>query len=222
MRGAAFAWLSTSPAVPVRWDLGHAGWSMEHAPDAASASAALPGVLDWRAASRPRDWHALAGRSRIVAVGVDSPRERARLLDAGLGDALSSHVAFVELGVRLARLRHGESSLPRSLRAGPVTLDLFHRDGRLDGRWLGLHPREFGLLWRLAEARGMPITRRQLLRDVWRIEHPPETNSLAVHVSRLRAKLAVSACSWLVETHPQGGYRLAARPAAIPCEAQCA
>ncbi|MXP36689.1 hypothetical protein GRI55_13075 [Erythrobacter citreus] len=108
------------------------------------------------------------------------------------------------------------------MRAGPVTLDLFYRDGRLDGRWLGLHPREFGLLWRLAEARGMPITRRQLLRDVWRIEHPPETNSLAVHVSRLRAKLAVSACSWLVETHPQGGYRLAARPAAIPCEAQCA
>ena len=44
MRGATFAWLSTSPAVPVRWDLGHAGWSMEHAPDAASASAALPGV----------------------------------------------------------------------------------------------------------------------------------------------------------------------------------
>ena len=138
MRGATFAWLSTSPAVPVRWDLGHAGWSMEHAPDAASASAALPGVLDWRAASRLRDWHELAGRNRIVAVGVDSPRERARLLDAGLGDALSSHVAFVELGVRLARLRHGESSLPRSLRAGPVTLDLFHRDGRLDGRWLGM------------------------------------------------------------------------------------
>ena len=38
----------------------------------------------------------------------------------------------------------------------------------------------------------------------------PETNSLEVHVSRLRAKLAVSHLEELVETDPRGGYRLAA------------
>lgn len=53
------------------------------------------------------------------------------------------------------------------------------------------------------------MTRRQLLKDVWRISHEPETNSVEVHVSRLRAKLAEAGCAALVATVPQGGYRLA-------------
>ncbi|TMM46171.1 winged helix-turn-helix transcriptional regulator [Qipengyuania marisflavi] len=98
--------------------------------------------------------------------------------------------------------------MPRRLHAGPVELDLFHRDGRIEQTWLGLHPREFGLLWRLAETPFDRVTRRDLLTDVWRLDHVPETNSLEVHVSRLRAKLAISGAGWLVRTHPDGGYQL--------------
>ena len=50
----------------------------------------------------------------------------------------------------------------------------------------------------------------QALRDVWRISQEPETNSVEVHVSRLRAKLALSGCGELIETVPEGGYRVAA------------
>ena len=212
MRGPTFVWLSTSPIVPIRWDLRLADWSMTHARE----TGGLPGLLDWRAASRPGDWRDLAARGRIVAVGVDNAWERARLLDHGLGDALASQVAHVELDARLSRIQGQAAGLPRRIQAGPVLLDLFHRDGRLNGRWLGLHPREFALLWRLAETPGQQVTRAQLLRDVWRLDHVPETNSLEVHVSRLRAKLHVSRCGWLVETHPQGGYRLAADGVAPP------
>lgn len=102
--------------------------------------------------------------------------------------------------------------LPRRRRVGPVTLDLLHRDGTVGGARLGLHPREFALLWRLAETPWRRVTRRELLADVWRLEHMPETNSLEVHVSRLRAKLAVSGAGWLVVTDPRGGYRIAAHP----------
>jgi two-component system OmpR family response regulator len=52
------------------------------------------------------------------------------------------------------------------------------------------------------------VTRRQLLEDVWRLAHDPQTNSVEVHVSRLRSKLAAAGCAELVETVPQGGYRL--------------
>ncbi|MCB2067011.1 MAG: winged helix-turn-helix transcriptional regulator [Erythrobacter sp.] len=98
--------------------------------------------------------------------------------------------------------------LPRWRDLGPLTLDLFHRDARQGARWLGLHPREFGLLWRLADSPGERVTRAQLLKDVWRLNHEPETNSVEVHVSRLRAKLALAGCESLVETAPEGGYRL--------------
>nr|WP_237452290.1 winged helix-turn-helix domain-containing protein [Qipengyuania algicida] len=57
----------------------------------------------------------------------------------------------------------------------------------------------------------MPVDFGELLSDVWRLEHIPETNSLKVHVSRLRAKLGIDHAAWLNETVPQGGYRLGQR-----------
>lgn len=91
-------------------------------------------------------------------------------------------------------------------------LDLFHREAQVDGRWMGLHPREFALLWRLAESPGRQVGKPELLRDVWRLSHEPETNSLEVHVSRLRAKLAVGNVAWIVQTHESGGYCARATP----------
>ena len=87
-------------------------------------------------------------------------------------------------------------------------LDLFHRDGQVGERWLALQPREFALLWRLAESGGAPVSRRVILRDVWRLSHDPETNSLEVHISRLRSKLAPSGLQEMLRTEAGGGYTL--------------
>lgn len=109
--------------------------------------------------------------------------------------------------------------MPRFREAGDVTLDLLHRDGRVVDSWLGLHPREFALLWRLAEQPGVCVSRKQLLADVWRIRYEPQTNSLAVHVARVRAKLEPFGLARLIATHPAGGYFLdpAAGHAAPAC-----
>ena len=106
-----------------------------------------------------------------------------------------------------------DTLIPRFREAGDVTLDLFHRDGRVVDRWLALHPREFALLWRLAEQPGERLSRRQLLSEVWRIDFEPETNSVAVHVARVRAKLEPFGLARLIGTHPDGGYFLDAPPA---------
>ena len=102
--------------------------------------------------------------------------------------------------------------IPRFREAGDLTLDLLHRDGRVDGKWLALHPREFELLWCLAEKPGVPFTRKQLLLDVWRIAHEPKTNSVAVHVARVRAKLESFGLAGILATHPDGGYMIDAPP----------
>ena len=109
--------------------------------------------------------------------------------------------------------------IPRFREAGDVTLDLFHRDGRIEDRWLGFHPREFALIWRLAEHPGERMTRRQLLAEVWRIHFDPETNSVAVHVARVRAKLEPFGLSRLIATHPDGGYFLDAPSEVEQCRA---
>lgn len=99
-------------------------------------------------------------------------------------------------------------AVPRCRQVGQLRLDLLRRDAVVAGRSLGLHPREFALLWRLADAPGLPVSASALIGDVWRMAFRPETNSLAVHVSRLRAKLRLAGLDGVIETLPDGSYRL--------------
>ena len=107
----------------------------------------------------------------------------------------------------------GQEMLPRFREIGYVTLDLFHRDGRVDDGWLSLFPREFELFWRLAQEPGMQVTKRELLEDVFRLSYEPETNRIAVHVARLRAKLGAHGLANMIVTHPAGGYYIDAQMA---------
>lgn len=100
-------------------------------------------------------------------------------------------------------------SLPRYRLQGQLRLDLLARDAFVARRAVGLHPLEFALLWRLSDAPGQAVSAGDLLGDVWRLSYRPETNSLAVHVSRLRSKLRVAGLDGLIETLPAGAYRLA-------------
>jgi two-component system OmpR family response regulator len=110
--------------------------------------------------------------------------------------------------------------IPRFREVGEVTLDLLHRDARVYDRWLNFHPREFELFWRLADEPGKRLSKRTLLADVWRINFEPETNSLAVHVARIRAKLQPFGLASILVTHPEGGYFLEADsgPEASVCD----
>ena len=204
-----FGWLSRAEWPRGQWDLRYEGWLIRRGnPAAQSKAPSWPILVDWREATRP-ELTLEPGMGRwLVAIGVQDATERGRLMQSGFGEALPGAIERPELAIRLARVAQTAQSMRRQLQVGPVTLDLFHRDGRAGTRWLGLHPREFALFWRLAEAEGARVSRRALLADVWRLDHDPETNRIEVHISRLRAKLATFRLSWLVATDPRGGYRL--------------
>ena len=197
---SVFGWIAAHGEPPPQWDLRRIGWIL--AADPARGEVQL---VDSRAGEVPA---ADGDPSLCLFVGVECGRERARLLDAGCGDALPADVGLPELAQRAQRVAAARARLPRLRVAGPLTLDLFHRDARAGERWLALHPREFALLWRLAERPGETVARATLLREVWRLEFEPGTNSIEVHVSRLRAKLALAGLPRLVETVPPGGYRV--------------
>jgi len=211
---SSFGWVAVGCELPPQWDLRRAGWTL--VPARSSGGVVL---LDWRRGrdAAARQWLAgAADPSGCVALGIDCAGERARLLAAGSGDALRADVGLAELAQRARRIAAARDSLPRRLEVGPLTLDLLHRDARTGARWLALHPREFALLWRLAERPGERVSRTRLLRDVWRLDFEPGTNRVEVHVSRLRAKLAAAGIAGLVETDPEGGYRLSVPHAKPP------
>lgn len=195
---SVFGWIAGGSEPPRQWDLRRIGWTLS-----AEAAGSHVRLIDASASAAPDGDPALC-----LFVGVESGRERARLLDAGCGDALPATVGLPELAQRARRVAATGAQVPRLRAAGPLVLDLFHRDARAGERWLALHPREFALLWRLAEHPGEAVARATLLREVWRLEFEPGTNSIEVHVSRLRSKLAHAGIRRLVETIPPGGYRV--------------
>lgn len=209
---AFFGWIADGADPLPRWDLREHGWELCHGTCGCRAECRHVLICDTRrltAAQRFALAEADRPAWRLIMLGVEVPAERAQLLTLGCAEALPADTDLFELQARARRVSDMFGMLPRWRNLGPLTLDLFHRDARRGPRWLNLHPREFGLIWRLADVPGERVTRRQLLKDVWRINHEPETNSVEVHVSRLRAKLAAAGCEGLVETAPQGGYRLA-------------
>ncbi len=93
------------------------------------------------------------------------------------------------------------------LRSGNIIID---RDRY--SVWVGDEPIpltyiEFEILATLTRNRGLVISRRQLLESVWGQDNAKGLNKLAVHVSRLRRKIAASR-PWIIRTVRKRGYVL--------------
>jgi DNA-binding response OmpR family regulator len=79
----------------------------------------------------------------------------------------------------------------KRLTAPQIVVDLMHREVRHgDGRRCRLSKREAGLLACLARKVGIPVSREELLSEVWRL-NPDRTltRTVDMHVSMLRRKL---------------------------------
>ena len=208
-----FRWLPAGD-IPAEFDLRRCGWRLVASAEGAGAGSPVPVLADARRLDAGR-WIELLGnvrlasRRRIVLLGVSEPTERARLLRLGFGEVLGPGVQLAELEARVEQVRAANECLPRRRRCGRLLLDLFTRDGFVAGRRLALHPREFAVLWRLAEAPESPVSRTRLIAEVWLLAHPPETNSIAVHIYRLRRKLASAGLADWIRTTPEGAYLLA-------------
>ncbi|MEO6717342.1 MAG: winged helix-turn-helix domain-containing protein [Novosphingobium sp.] len=207
-----FRWLSAR-TIPPRHDLRLCGWELagsQLASDEARCSPALARAdhLEHESWQEFADWLLQPQRALVLLTGVDDANERARLLRLGFGDVLGSETSLREIESRALRIAAQAKALPRTRDIGPLRLDLIARDGFVAQRPVGLHPREFALIWRLADSHGVAVSKKSLVRDVWRMAHVPDTNSLAVHVFRLRAKLAVAGLAGLIKTDPAGGYFL--------------
>ncbi|WP_395391272.1 winged helix-turn-helix domain-containing protein [Novosphingobium sp. BL-8A] len=169
-----------------------------------------------------QQWLSLLGdlpadrRRTVLVTGVSQACERTSLLHVGFGDVVTDGIELEELDARASRLAQFAQCLPRRRRIGRLMLDLLAREAFGDGQPLNLNPREFALIWRLADSLNETVRKETLIYDVWRMGFVPETNSVAVHMSRLRRKLTFVGLAGVIETSANGGYRLAMPSADIP------
>lgn len=159
------------------------------------------------------------GLSVIVLTARDATDEKVAALDLGADDFVTKPFDSEEL---LARVR---SALRR--KAGPLAAACTREFGEgmidreahtvmLRGERIELTPREFNLLWALADRPGRVVTHEALLETVWGAAHRQDLDYLRVAVRSLRRKIELDSSSpRLLINEPGVGYRLA--PPDVEC-----
>ena len=176
----------------------------EHRFDAAVLDLMVPGgsgydVLEVLRKSEPRV-------PALLLTARSAEEDRVLGLDRGADDYLVKPFSFPELAARVRALGRRGAEEPTRLRSGELELDLLRRHAVAAGVRLDLTQIEFALLATLLRAGGDPVSRRDLLREVWNLSFDPGTNVVDVHVNRLRRKLEDAGFSSVVRTVRGQGY----------------
>jgi two-component system KDP operon response regulator KdpE len=147
----------------------------------------------------------------IVATARSDDSDVIRTLDAGADDYLVKpfSVEQLEARVRAVLRRFAVDDETSRIVIGGLSVDPSARVAMLDGTRLQLSPKEFDLLAYLAEHRGVVVSKRQLMAEVWRQPYGGSEKSIDVHISWLRKKLGESAAdARFIETIHGVGIKL--------------
>jgi two-component system, OmpR family, response regulator len=146
----------------------------------------------------------------LMLTARDTTSDRVEGLDAGADDYLVKPFEFTELLARLRALqRRPAVPLDPVLSVGDLTYDPAARQVRRDDVDLALTGRERAILELLMRRHPSVVERRSIALQVWDDEaEAVGSNTIDVHLARLRAKLAGS--SVRIETVRGIGYRLVA------------
>ncbi|PZV17288.1 MAG: DNA-binding response regulator [Leptolyngbya sp.] len=131
-------------------------------------------------------------------------------LRAGADDYLTKPFGMQEFLARVEALTRRRTAMPPpiSLDCGDLKIDLVHRRVRFREELIDLTPQEFSLLYVLAQAEGLPLSRSELLRRAWpdAIDNP---RTVDTHVLSLRKKVETDPRQPnLIQTVRNVGYRL--------------
>jgi len=127
----------------------------------------------------------------IVLTAVANKETTVKLLQMGADDYLVKPFDNDELLARIAvQLRHATNSNEDKLRFKDIVLDLNGYDANIDNTKAGLSKREFEILQIMMQHPQKVFTKNNLFESVWGGEYFGDDNTINVHISKLRAKLA--------------------------------
>jgi two-component system response regulator QseB len=154
-----------------------------------------------------RDLRRQGNRIRVLVVTArDAVADRVAGLDAGADDYLTKPFSLDELGARMrALLRRDVAREDNVLRHGDLALDTATHAVTKNGRPVDLSAREFTLLAALLERPGAALSKAQLEERMYRWGDEVESNTVEVHIHKLRKKLG----SETIRTLRGVGYALA-------------
>jgi len=141
----------------------------------------------------------------IILTALDQISDRIAGLDAGADDYMTKPFDLSELSARLNAVARRYSGNPNPLvTIGELQIDLAARTITRGGEAIELTAREWALIEAFIQRPGQVLTRTQLEDRLYAFGDEVESNTIEVHVSRLRKKLGRG----IVDTVRGIGYRL--------------
>jgi two-component system OmpR family response regulator len=141
----------------------------------------------------------------IILTALDQVSDRIEGLNAGADDYLVKPFDLAELSARIGSVARRYTGNPNpTIVHGPLEIDLAARSVLRDGRPVQLTAREWALFEAFLARPGQLLSRPQLEEKLYAFDAEVESNTIEVHVSRLRKKLG----SAVIETERGMGYRL--------------
>ena len=172
----------------------------EEALDRAALGGPHAAIVDLMLPDRPglevchelRSWSELP---IIVLSAVTDEESKIEALRDGADDYVTKPFAPGELVARVQAVlrRAGRAAIEPRIEADGLVVDLAAHRVVLDGEEVRLTPIEFALLRTLATNRGLLMTHRKLLAEVWGPEYVDATPLLRTHIANLRRKLQAGA-----------------------------
>ncbi|TPG32042.1 DNA-binding response regulator [Mycobacterium hodleri] len=191
-----------------------ATWCRDGAEALLAVGAELPNVLVIAARTEtfdaPRISSAVRRRSEIPILVGAAPGEESLARQALVAGASAVIVRPYDFDtIAPFALKSLDSSVQSTVfTAGPIHVDRRGYETRVRGRHVQLTQRELELLVFLIVRRGTVASIEEISAAVW--GHPAHTNTVAVHVKRLRAKLGADPeHGEYIRTIRGAGYRLA-------------
>jgi two-component system OmpR family response regulator len=141
----------------------------------------------------------------IILTALDQVSDRIEGLNAGADDYLVKPFDLAELSARIGSVARRYSGNPNPIVShGALAIDLASRSIRRDGRPVQLTAREWALFEAFLTRPGQLLSKAQLEEKLYAFDAEVESNTIEVHVSRLRKKLGAA----VIETERGLGYRL--------------
>lgn len=141
----------------------------------------------------------------IILTALDQVSDRIEGLNAGADDYLVKPFDLAELSARIGSVARRYSGNPNPiLTHGPLEIDLAARSIHRDGRPVVLTAREWALFEAFLTRPGQLLSKAQLEEKLYAFDTEVESNTIEVHVSRLRKKLGAD----IIKTERGLGYRL--------------
>jgi DNA-binding response OmpR family regulator len=132
----------------------------------------------------------------IITSARGSEVHRILGLEIGADDYLAKPFSVLELVARVKALLRRVDSLAKERRGANGVISVFGlsiapltREVKVDGAAVELTPREFDLLYFLAQNAGQVFSRAELLNRVWGYEHSGYEHTVNTHINRVRAKI---------------------------------